>query len=141
MTGWGMSEVAAALPDATAVLPTPETGAAEITNRQDAGAVQAQNPQEAGGAAPTKNPQEHGWVAKTDYDYSTYMKSSKELAEAEATAKESADLGVEVSGWASNAAIYDWDDDYGDVGPRHPELEAQLFGSENHVRMGIKFEK
>jgi len=28
---------------------------------------------------------------------------------------------------AHNAARYEWDDEYGDVGPRVPELEAQLF--------------
>ena len=132
MTGWGMPEVVVAMPETSpAVLPTSENDEAQarIMDAKEAGAPQA------------KNPQEHGWVPKTDYDYSTYMKSTKELAEAEAAAKESAAPGVEVGCWASNAAIYDWDDDYGDVGPRHPELEKQLFGSENHVRMGIKFEK
>jgi ATP-dependent RNA helicase DDX3X len=132
MSGWGMPEVAAALP---AAAPIPEAASAPapapvpIPEAAETGAAQA------------KNPQEHGWVAKTDYDYTMYMKSSKELAEAEAAAKDTAEQGVDVGGWASNAAIYDWDDDFGDVGPRHPELEKQLFGSENHVRIGIKFEK
>lgn len=130
MTGFGMPEVAAALPPTTpAVLPSAESGTAQPPNPPETGTAQV------------KDPQEHGWVAKTDYDYSTYMKSSKELAEAEAVAKESGGHGVEVGGWASNAALYEWDDDYGDVGPSHPVLEKQLFGSENHVRMGIKFEK
>jgi ATP-dependent RNA helicase DDX3X len=130
MTGWGMAEVAAALPEISpAVFPTQENSESQVKDPKEVGAAQ------------TKNPQEHGWVPKTDYDYSTYMKSTKELAEAEAAAKESAAPGVEVGGWASNAAIYDWDDDFGDVGPRHPELEKQLFGSDNHVRMGIQFEK
>jgi ATP-dependent RNA helicase DDX3X len=37
------------------------------------------------------------------------------------------------------AAIYEWNDEYGDVGPRFEELEKQLFGSENHVKTGINF--
>lgn len=129
-----MNEVGAALPEPTPVV----SSTVGATNPQDAGLVPAQKPEI--GTASGKNPQEHGWVEKNEYDYSTYMKSSKELAEAVAT-NESADLGVDVGDWASNAAIYNWDDDFGDVGPRHPELEAQLFGSENHVRTGIKFEK
>lgn len=129
MSGWGMPEVAAALP---AAAPTPEAAPAPVP---------VPVPEGEAGAGQAKNPQEHGWVAKTDYDYTTYMKSTKELAEAEAVAKDTAEQGVEVGGWAFNAAIYDWDDDFGDVGPRHPELEKQLFGSENHVRIGIKFEK
>lgn len=132
MTGWGMPEVATALPDTSpAILPTPESNAAQ---------TQAMDSKEAS-STQAKNPQEHGWAPKTDYDYSTYMKSTKELAEAEAAAKESAAPGVEVGSWASNAATYEWNEDFGDVGPRHPELEKQLFGSENHVRIGIKFEK
>jgi ATP-dependent RNA helicase DDX3X len=132
MSGWG--QVAAALPEAApAVPPTADTGAVDAMNPQE-GAL-APNTQEAA----AKNPQEHGWVAKTEYDYSMYMKSTKELMEAEAAAKAS-EQGVEVGGWASNAAIYEWDEDFGDVGPEHPELEKQLFGSENHVRVGIKFE-
>lgn len=112
---------AAPVPD-----PVPDTVAAPVSV-----------PEAETGAVPAKNPQEHGWVAKTDYDYTTYMKSTKELAEAQASAEQ----GVDVGAWASNAAIYEWDDDFGDVGPRHPELEKQLFGSENHVRIGIKFDK
>ncbi len=36
-------------------------------------------------AAEKKNPQEYGWVATTKYDYETYNKSTKELAEAQAS--------------------------------------------------------
>ena len=133
MSGW--EQVAAALPEAApAVPPTADAGVVNAENTQEGDT--AANTEEAAG----KDPQQHGWVAKTDYDYTTYMKSSKELQEAEAAAKESAAAGVEVGGWASNAAIYEWDEDFGDVGPEHPELEKQLFGSENHVRVGIKFE-
>lgn len=121
MAGWGMPEVAAALTEAAPVAAPASLPTAEV-------------------AATIKDPQQHGWVAKSEYDYSTYMKSGKELV-AEAAAQEGVEAGVEVGGWASNAAIYEWNEEYGDVGPNHPELEKQLFGSENHVRVGIKFEK
>jgi len=128
MSGWGMPEVAAALP--------------EIANEAVV-ASEAPTPTEA--PAQGRNPQEHGWVAQNSYDYSAYMMTSKELAESRAAAAaEDAGLGlgVETGGdWASNAAVYEWNDEFGDVGPRHPELEKQLFGQDNHVKSGIKFEK
>ncbi len=90
-----------------------------------------------------KNPQEFGWVAKTSYDYEKYNKSSKELAEAPAVGGlgtgDDAVGGVAPGDWASNAAVYQWDDEYGEIGPEFPELERQLFGLENHVRTGINF--
>lgn len=41
---------------------------------------------------------------------------------------------------ALQAAVYEWNDEFGDVGPRFEELENQLFGAENHVRAGVNFE-
>lgn len=35
---------------------------------------------------------------------------------------------VEATNWEGNAAIYEWNDEYGEVGPKHPELEVMLFG-------------
>ncbi|GJC82897.1 ATP-dependent RNA helicase ded1 [Colletotrichum liriopes] len=35
---------------------------------------------------------------------------------------------VETTDWEGNGAIYEWNDDYGDVGPKFPELELALFG-------------
>lgn len=126
MADWGTAEMQAALQDQTS------EGAAAATPA----------------VAPVKNPQEYGWVEPTKYNYELYTKSSKELAEAQANGLgESADAedvgvgGIAVGDWASNAKIYVWDDEYGDVVPRFPDLEKQLFGSENHVRTGIKFEK
>jgi ATP-dependent RNA helicase DDX3X len=87
-------------------------------------------------AVPKKNPQEVGWVEKQPYDYDTYNKSSKELFD-QGLAPGS--LGAQ--DWASNAAKYEWDEEYGDVGPAFPELEAQLFGGEHHMRTGIEFSK
>lgn len=38
--------------------------------------------------------------------------------------------------WLSDAAIYQWDDDYGDVGASNPELEKMLFQEEYLQRAG-----
>ncbi len=85
------------------------------------------------GASPVKkNPQEAGWVPKQGYDYETYNKSSKELIDHQLAGGE---------GWASNAAKYEWSDEYGEIGPAFPDLELQLFGGENRVRKGIQFSK
>jgi len=87
-------------------------------------------------AIPKKNPQEAGWVEKQAYDYETYNKSSKELFD-----EGLAPGGLGAQDWASNAAKYEWDEEYGDVGPAFPELELQLFGGEHRMRTGIEFSK
>ncbi|CAO2657635.1 Nn.00g037610.m01.CDS01 [Neocucurbitaria sp. VM-36] len=38
--------------------------------------------------------------------------------------------------WLSDAVIYQWDDDFGDVGPRNPELEKMLYQHEFLQRAG-----
>jgi ATP-dependent RNA helicase DDX3X len=85
---------------------------------------------------PKKNPQEAGWVEKQPYNYDTYNKSSKELFD-----EGLAPGGLGAQDWASNAAKYEWDEEYGDVGPAFPELEAQLFSGELRMRTGIEFSK
>jgi ATP-dependent RNA helicase DDX3X len=143
MADWGVRDMAAALPTNSSGL-----GGDSV----DRGITKEETP--AALEALTKTPQEHGWVAKQAYDYAVYSKSNKELAadrtgvvqgEGEGGQEPEADVGVGGVGglrlgeWASNAQIYEWNDDFGDVGPKFPELEKQLFGSENHVKAGIKF--
>jgi len=110
----------------------------------------------------TKTPGEHGWANKKDaaYDYDTFNKTSRELADAlaardggEGEADASASVqtvdvepvgavgGLAPGQWAGNAAVYEWNEEYGDVGPRFADLEKQLFGSEFHVKAGIRFDK
>lgn len=110
----------------------------------------------------TKTPGEHGWANKKDaaYDYDTFNKTSRELADALTASTREAGEGeaptdaatpdVDAVGavgglapgqWANNAAVYEWDQEYGDVGPRFIDLEKQLFGSEFHVKAGIQFDK
>ena len=137
MAAWGTEDMAAALPDSA-----------------------SQAGDDAVSTVERKNPQEAGWVKKQSYNYDVYNKSSKELADAQAEAyaaadgepQAEADAGAEtetlaVGGlregeWASSGAVYEWDEEYVDVGPAFPALEEQLFGKKNnHVRQGLSFDK
>ncbi|KAK4187317.1 DEAD/DEAH box RNA helicase [Podospora australis] len=43
--------------------------------------------------------------------------------------------------WAGNAQVYEFTDEFGDVGPEHPDLEVQLFGEpETRIKQGGDFE-
>jgi ATP-dependent RNA helicase DDX3X len=52
-----------------------------------------------------------------------------------ATANVSANEALGLS-WFSNAKVYEWTDDYGDVGPADPDLEKELFHSQFHSEQG-----
>lgn len=71
-----------------------------------------------------------GWVEPEKYDYDAYNANPKEPGEAPL------DPAFELPTWAANAIKYEWKDEYGDVGPAHPELEAMLFGKDNRVIEG-----
>lgn len=104
-----------------------------------------------------RNPQEFGWAPPTKYDYTSYNMSNKELRQARApnpadgeTIHNPTNYQIPAEGdvhsnlapageWASNATVYEWEDEYGDIGPRFEPLEKQLFGDENHVKTGLKF--
>ena len=74
---------------------------------------------------------EAGWVEPVKYDYEAYAAGPKDAGEAAAP-----DSTFELPTWAANAIKYEWKDEYGDVGPAHPELEAMLFGKDNRVTEG-----
>lgn len=40
---------------------------------------------------------------------------------------------------AASARVYEWNDEFGDVGPKIPELEEQLFGTAETRGEGIDF--
>ena len=77
---------------------------------------------------------DHGWVEREKYDYETYNAGTREEREA-------VERLHEVPAWASNAAKYEWKDEYGDVGPEHPQLEAMLFRAEHRMQTGVEFNK
>lgn len=80
-----------------------------------------------------KKAQEKGWVEQTNIDYAAM--SAPPAAPAALSAE------VPVPQWAHNAAKYEWREDFGDVAPAMPELEAELFGSELRLKKGIQFEQ
>lgn len=54
------------------------------------------------------------------------------------------EAGIMTTGtFDGSAPIYQWDDEYGDVGPKMPELELELFGdpSTRHERTGLDFSR
>ncbi|KAI9733417.1 MAG: hypothetical protein M1834_003501 [Cirrosporium novae-zelandiae] len=65
---------------------------------------------------------EKGWAEPAVYNYDAYNDSGP--SGAEPTKEEGFPI------WASNAQKYEWDDEYGDVGPRNEDLESQLFRHE-----------
>ncbi|KAI9755233.1 MAG: hypothetical protein M4579_004365 [Chaenotheca gracillima] len=84
--------------------------------------------------APTVHPTELGWAAKTEFDYKMYNASTNEERDAMQAVGN-------VPEWASNAVKYEWQDDYGDVGPRVEALENQLFRDADVVESGAEFQK
>ena len=113
MPAYDTGEMASALPD--------------VTN----GAV-------ANGTGPVKNVEaakearDKGWVEPQEYDYSAAAAPPAGVAQI-------GDQGA--PSWAHNAVKYEWKEDYGDVGPKIPELEEQLFRSEFLNRKGLKFDE
>ena len=88
-----------------------------------------------------------GWVVPENYDYQTYNASTLEeriAAEAKVAERtetvENASTTQDVPLWASNAAKYEWSEEYGDIGPAFEELEAQLFRSDLTNRVGLNFD-
>jgi ATP-dependent RNA helicase DDX3X len=81
-----------------------------------------------------------GNATRIAYDYATYnmTEAERRAAEGDAPALAPGDV-LQDQGWANNATVYEWCDEYGDVGPAHPVLEKQLFGSDVHVTTGIDF--
>ncbi|KAL4991469.1 DEAD-domain-containing protein [Aspergillus falconensis] len=79
---------------------------------------------------------EKGWVEPKDYDYEKYVT----VLSSERPAKDGENSQGEhpVPEWAANAAKYEWNEEYGDVGPENPHLEEQLFRSEFINRTGLK---
>ena len=77
-----------------------------------------------------------GWAEPSKYDYDSYKKEPATREE-----RENSTANQNLPQWAANAAKYEWSDEYGDVGPRHQELEELLFHDEFINRTGNEFEK
>ncbi|KAL5002475.1 P-loop containing nucleoside triphosphate hydrolase protein [Aspergillus recurvatus] len=79
---------------------------------------------------------EKGWVEPKNYDYEKYV--TDHSPEKSAENGENSQNEQPIPEWAANAAKYEWNEEYGDVGPENPHLEEQLFRSEFINRTGLK---
>lgn len=61
-----------------------------------------------------------GWVDTVPVDYNVQQSSRDD----------------ELANYLTHSAVYEWCDDYGDVGPEIPILEDQLYGGDFRVRQG-----
>jgi hypothetical protein len=109
---------------------------------------------------------QHGWKQSDAYAYDVYNAKTPQdrdnaarlRLEQEATDQAARDLeagqiarqkgeevvnpfNADVPLWASGAVKYEWQEEFGDIGPAHPELEAQLYRDQFINRSGIQFEQ
>lgn len=66
-----------------------------------------------------------GWVETVPVDYNVQQSSRDD----------------DLAHYLKNSAVYEWDDEYGDVGPEVPILEQDLFGGDFRVRQGQHMDK
>lgn len=85
-----------------------------------------------------KQSREAGWSAPQAYNYDAASAKPGEPATTPG-GEHTEDNGVLL--WAHQAVKYEWQEDFGDVGPEVPELEAQLFKSDTRTRIGQHLEK
>lgn len=78
------------------------------------------------------------WGAPEGYDYTRYTTEPRDKT---APASEPDKPQADASTWAANAVRYVWDEEFGDVGPQHEELERILFGDEHKMEQGEEFSK
>ena len=78
------------------------------------------------------------WTAPEEYDYGKYNAGPRDKND---HASEPLQPQDEASNWAAHAARYEWDNDFGDVGPDHEPLKKILFGDEHKMEQGDEFSK
>lgn len=79
-----------------------------------------------------------GWAEPKAYDY-----NAAQAKHGDAPAPSSAEQvdNEDEPGWMHNAIKYEWKEEFGDVGPEVPELEAQLFRGDSRTRTGQHLDK
>lgn len=85
-----------------------------------------------------KQARDAGWVEPQAYDYTAA--SARHGEQAAPSSIEQVDA-EDMPGWMHQAAKYEWHEDYGDIGPEVPELEAQLFKGDSRTRTGQFLDK
>ena len=78
-------------------------------------------------SAHIKEAREKGWAEPPKYDYEMLQRASKPTEE---------NVDANVPEWAANAIKYEWKEDYGDLGPEHPQLEEILFRDAHKMKRG-----
>ena len=81
---------------------------------------------------------EANWGTPQGYDYVKYSAGPHDKS---VPALQPDQPDGDASSWAANAAKYEWNDDFGDVGPEDKDLEAILFGDEHKMEQGKEFSK
>ncbi|KAK5938612.1 hypothetical protein PMZ80_008802 [Knufia obscura] len=109
---------------------TPEVALRETTNEAPTGPPRDE--------AKIQLVREKGWVEQQPFNYAA---TAAPPAPLEAASDDKPFNGEALPGWMSRASKYEWKDEYGDVGPRVPELEKELFGSELRAKKGINFDE
>jgi ATP-dependent RNA helicase DDX3X len=95
------------------------------------------------GSGPVKDPEafklarQHGWIEPSAYNYPS---ASDKIADKQPT-NEPSNSEYKAPQWAHEAVKYEWKEEYGDVGPKIPELEEQLFHNELIMRKGNMFDE
>jgi hypothetical protein len=80
---------------------------------------------------------DHGYTAPIPYDYSAYQPGN--AAKPVGADGDGDDILAPITGGiAAQAVRYEWKDEYGDVGPKIPELEAILFTDEFKYEAGTQ---
>ena len=77
------------------------------------------------------------WAAPEGYDYGKYNAGPRDKIDPALDSHQP----QEESNWAAHAARYEWDDEFGDIGPDHEPLKKMLFGDEHQMEQGDEFSK
>ncbi|KAL6713458.1 hypothetical protein ACLMJK_008923 [Lecanora helva] len=106
---------------------------ADVTNKVSDSDIKMENQQRVRDAS---------WVEPQKFDYNTYNAGPKEQRSTVAAVGTEEAAGTEedsVPTWAANATKYEWEDDYGEIGPKYDILERQLFGNSTQTEKGSHF--
>ena len=79
---------------------------------------------------------EANWGTRQEYDYAKYTAGPHDK-----TALASEVDQPDAPSWAANAAKYEWNDEYGDIGPDHDVLKEMLFSGDHQMKQGDEFSK
>ena len=74
------------------------------------------------------------WVPPVSYDYEQYAKPADQSFAPNGE-------GESGGGWGHNAAKYEWQEEFGEIGPKNEDLEKVLFSSEHQTRKGVKYDE